>query len=89
MAAVMQYICSELLELAGNECEKDKKKQIKPRHAMLAIRADVELNKLVGANCDFPNTGVVPNIKSALVNNGKGKGKGKKGASGDGDIDME
>ena len=43
---------------------------------MLAIRNDPELNKLVGQNADFMQSGVVPNIHKSVSGNKKG-GKGK------------
>lgn len=42
---------------------------------MLAIKNDIELNKLLGNNADFAQTGVVPNIHSNLKIGKKGKGK--------------
>ncbi len=78
MAAALQYICSELIELAGGIAIDDKKQRIQPRHIMLAIRNDLELNKLVGGNnADFMNTGRAPNIAKEILGKGK-KGKGKK-----------
>ena len=62
LASTLQYICSEIVELAGNEAQRDKKHRINPRHVMLAIKGDIELNKLLAADADFAQTGVVPNI---------------------------
>ena len=39
-AAVMEYLCAEILELAGNVCAESKKKLITPRHIVLAIQKD-------------------------------------------------
>ena len=50
---------------------------------MLGIRNDSELNKLIGKNADFTDSGVVLNIHKD-PRSGKGKGKGK-----DIDADME
>ena len=47
MAAVLEYITSEILELAGEHCMQDKRKQITPRHVQLAVRNDEEINKLM------------------------------------------
>ena len=46
LAAVMEYLCAELLEAVGEECKFSEKKRIRPRHFELAIRKDDELNRL-------------------------------------------
>lgn len=77
MAASLQYITSEIIELAGNEAQIAKRQRILPRHIMLAIRNDHELNKLLGASATFAQTGVVPNIPKEILPGGKGKKGGK------------
>ncbi len=48
-----------------------------PRHVMLAIRNDIELNKLVGHLADFAQCGVKPNIPKEIQPSNKKGGKGK------------
>ena len=43
LTAVMEYITSEILELAGTIAKEANKKRITPRHVMLAVANDEEL----------------------------------------------
>ena len=65
MAAVLEYVCCEVLELAGNACSEQKKKQITPRHIMLAMKNDEEINKLL-ATTTIATGGTLPNIHGFL-----------------------
>jgi len=66
LAAVLEYLAAEILELAGNAARDNKKSRIIPRHVQLAVRNDEELNKLL-AGVTIAAGGVLPNIHSVLL----------------------
>ena len=66
VTAVLEYLCAEILELAGNAARDNKKSRIIPRHVQLAVRNDEELNKLLG-DVTIASGGVLPNIHAVLL----------------------
>ncbi|XP_054669656.1 histone H2A-beta, sperm-like [Grus americana] len=66
LAAVLEYLSAEILELAGNAARENKKARILPRHIQLAVRNDDELNKVFSC-VTIAQGGVMPNILSQLL----------------------
>ncbi|KAJ9169003.1 hypothetical protein P3X46_020474 [Hevea brasiliensis] len=73
LAAVLEYLAAEVLELAGNAARDNKKNRVVPRHIQLAIRNDEEVSKLLGS-VTIANGGVLPNIHNMLLPKRTGPG---------------
>lgn len=76
LAAVLEYLVAEVLELSGNAARDIKKRRINPRSIVLAIRKDEELSQLT-PHVIVPSGGVLPQIHSVLLMKAKRK-NGKK-----------
>ncbi len=66
LAAALEYIIAEILELASNAARDDKRVGITPQHITLILSNDDELSKLLGDGIVL-NGGVMPNIHSVLL----------------------
>lgn len=66
MATVLEYLTSEILELAGNATKESRGKRVAPRHILLAVRKDEELNELL-KHVTISQGGVLANIHQVLL----------------------
>ncbi len=74
LAAVMEYLTAEMMELGGNVARYHKKTNINPRHLQLAVGDDEELNEMLGKH-HIIGGGVMPNIHAVLLPDKKKKKK--------------
>ncbi|CAF1580308.1 unnamed protein product, partial [Adineta steineri] len=66
LAAVVEYLVAELLELSGNAARDCRRSRIIPRHILLAYANDNELYQIL-RNCVLPQCGVLPSIHASLL----------------------
>ena len=71
MAAVLQFLCTELFDMAGEVCAQKKKKTISPQHLQIAARNDEEFMKLMGMT-QISQGGTNPFVHAALFPGKKG-----------------
>lgn len=65
LAAALEYLCAEILELSGNAAREDKRIRIKPRHLIRVIYNDYEFDAMF-KGCLIAG-GVLPNIDQRLL----------------------
>ncbi len=70
LAAVLEYLTAEVLELAGTLTRESKRSRITPRTIMLGIKNDQELRVLL-ADVHISGAGVAPCIPQVLLYNAK------------------
>jgi len=69
LAATLEYLAAEILELSGNACRDLREPSISPRHVMFAVYGDEELDGMFGmlANGAVKDGGTIPHIHKALI----------------------
>lgn len=66
LTSIIEYVTSEILELAGNTAKEGNKNRITPKHIQQAVRTDEELNKYF-AHVTIAGGGVVPQVHVAAL----------------------
>ncbi len=66
LAAVLEYLVADILEISGSVARDQKKRTIHPKHIMMAFRTDAELHKVFGGVI-VPGSGVPPMIHKVLL----------------------
>eukprot|EP00178_Gracilaria_changii_P007720 TRINITY_DN24212_c0_g1_i1.p1 TRINITY_DN24212_c0_g1~~TRINITY_DN24212_c0_g1_i1.p1 ORF type:complete len:178 (+),score=60.56 TRINITY_DN24212_c0_g1_i1:14-547(+) len=83
IASVLEYLVSEVIDLAGEAAKAANKKRLTPRYINLAIRGDEELSRLLH-NATIAGGGVKPAVLDALKKKAKKSKKSKSKKSKDG-----
>jgi histone H2A len=66
LAAVLEYLAAEILELSSRVCTANGKKKIGPYFIQMAIKQDPELCELL-RDVDIASAGVMPHIHPVLL----------------------
>ncbi|XP_075988246.1 histone H2A-like [Anticarsia gemmatalis] len=66
LAAALEYLSAEILELAAEAASDNKKSRVIPRHILFAIRNDEELNRML-SGVTISQGGVLPAINPILL----------------------
>ncbi|KAF2077611.1 hypothetical protein CYY_001074 [Polysphondylium violaceum] len=75
LAAILEYLTSEVLELTTSTLTKDYHvRRITPRHLLLSIKTDEELDNLIRTSTTIAGGGVLPHIHKVLYKKGEEKG---------------
>ena len=62
VAAVLEYVVGEVVELAGKVAQSEGRSRIKPRHIQVGMRNDLEFIKLLG-NATIGRGGIMPTVR--------------------------
>ncbi|NXA84919.1 H2A protein, partial [Thryothorus ludovicianus] len=66
VTAALEYLSAEILELAAEAAQQNKKSRLGPRHVLFAIRNDEELNSML-SGVTISQGGVIPMIQPELL----------------------
>ena len=67
LAAVLEYLTAEILELSGNAARDNKRNLLTPRHVQMAIQHDEELLESLLQDVTISRGGVIPSINPVLL----------------------
>jgi histone H2A len=80
LTAALEYLTAEIIELSGNAAISNKKQRIIPRHVLLAVRNDNELDTLL-KDVTISAGGTMPNVNTFLLPSAKTKAEAKSAAA--------
>lgn len=64
LTAIMEYLTAEVLEVAGKVILYKKRDRITPRHILLSVQRDAELNELF-KSVTIPEGGIIPKLNDS------------------------